>query len=139
MIQSKDMRRPETIQWDLPISASDFEILKKGCKPRSMDDRWSVRPTYLRESHAYSISWTRSWTGDPHYTLIIVRNLSSRKGPVIESMIYESFTQSDIDITAEMAKQEVICLSRNMLGCEIKAFPEIDEDQVFSYPLDPAD
>jgi hypothetical protein len=129
------MRRPETIEWGMPISESDFEILRKGFKPRWMEDRWAVRPTFLRESNAYSIRWTRSWTGDPHYELIIARNLSSRKGPMIRAMVYESFTQSDINITADMAKQEVICLSRNMLGCDIKAFGEIDEDKVFYYPL----
>jgi hypothetical protein len=56
---------------------------------------------------------------------------------MIKAMIYESFTQSDINITADMAKQEVICLSRLMLRCDIKSFPEIDDDKVFHYPLLP--
>jgi hypothetical protein len=130
-----EMRRPETVQWNLPISDADFAILKKGLRPQSMDDKWSVHPTYLRESNAYSVSWARSWTGYPHYTLIIARNVSSSKGPLIESMVFESFTRADIEITAEMAKQEVICLSRNVLECEIAAFPPIDDNKVFVYPL----
>jgi hypothetical protein len=133
------MRRPEKIEWDLPISESDFEKLKKGFKPTCMEDHWAVQPTYLRESNAYSICWTRSWTGDPHYVLIIARNLSSAKGPTIQAMIYESFTQSDINITAEMAKQEVICLSRGLLRCGINAFPEIDRKKVFHYPKVPVE
>jgi hypothetical protein len=130
-----EMRRPQTVQWDLPISDADFTILKKGLRPESMDDKWSVHPTYLQESNAYSVSWARSWTGYPHYTLIIARNISSSKGPVIESMVFESLTRADNKITAEMAKQEVICLSRNVLGCKIAAFPPIDGDKVFVYPL----
>jgi hypothetical protein len=50
-------------------------------------------------------------------------------------MVFESLTRADNKITAEMAKQEVICLSRNVLGCKIAAFPPIDGDKVFVYPL----
>jgi hypothetical protein len=131
-----EMRQPLTAQWNLPISSADFEILKTGFQSQSMDDKWNAIPTFLRESNAYSVVWSRSWTGDFHYILIIKETLPGTAGPGIESMIYESYTTSDIRITAEMAKEEVICLARGWLECEIKKFPEIDYNRVFSYPLE---
>jgi hypothetical protein len=129
------MREPQTIEWNLPISVSDFNILKTGFRSGNFDDKWAIDSSHLHESDAYSVAWSRSWTGHPHYILIIKENLSGTAGPGIESMIYESFTQADIRITAHMAKEEVICLARINFGCKFKEYPEVDMDKVFVYPL----
>jgi hypothetical protein len=129
------MAYPKTVHWNLPISPLDFEKLRGGFEPLMMEDKWEVKSTYFKESNTYCATWTRSWTDTPFYALILRRNLSKSTGPIIESMVFESFTYADIHITAEMAKKEVVWLARGVLACDIKAFPEIDIDEVFNYPL----
>jgi hypothetical protein len=120
------MRRPKTVQWDLPISKSDYNLLKTGFIPQSIDDRWEMKPTYLEESSAYSLRFARSWTGISHYVLIV-----KDQGPVIDSMIYESLTEDGNEIAKDTAKKEVIALARDWLNCEIGAFPSLDGESLF--------
>jgi hypothetical protein len=134
------MAYPETVHWNLPISLLDFEKLKDGFEAHTMEDKWEVKSTYSKESNSYCATWTRSWTDTPFYALVLRRNLSKSVGPIIESVVFESFTYAAIHITAEMAKKEVVWLARGVLACDIEAYPEIDIDEVFNYPLqDPTD
>jgi hypothetical protein len=120
------MQRPRTVHWNLPISESDYNLLKIGFTPRSMDDYWEMKPVYLEESSAYSLRFLRTWTGISHYVLII-----KDQGPVIDSMVYESLTQGGNEITEDTAKKEVIALARGGLKCEIEAFPSLDGEVLF--------
>jgi hypothetical protein len=124
------MRRPKKVQWDLPISKSDYNLLKTGFTPQSSDDRWEMKPAYLEESSTYSVCFARTWTGIPHYILIL-----KDQGPVIDSMIYESQTEGGNEITEDTAKKEVIALSRDWLKCKIGAFPSLDGESLF-FPVD---
>jgi hypothetical protein len=63
--EESTMRRPETVHWDLHINKTDYNLLKTGFTPQSMDDRWEMKPAYLEESSAYSLCFARSWTGIP--------------------------------------------------------------------------
>jgi hypothetical protein len=126
------MRRPKTVHWDLPISKTDYNLLKTGFTPHTMDDRWEMTPDYLEESSAYSLRFARSWTGIPHYVLIV-----RDQGPIIDSMVYESLTEGGNEITENTAKKEVIALARDWLKCEIGAFPSLEGESLF-FPVDDA-
>jgi hypothetical protein len=68
--------------------------------------------------------------------LAIVRNLSSREGPVVGSVIFGSSTRADVEITAEMAQRQAVCPLRCLLRCEIEAFKPIEKSRLFFYPIE---
>jgi hypothetical protein len=53
------MNSPETIEWGLPISQSDFKKFVKGFNSEQMEDRWRILPT-PKENNTYCIEFRRS-------------------------------------------------------------------------------
>ncbi|CAN8104769.1 unnamed protein product [Discula destructiva] len=48
------MEHPETASWGLSISDADFAKLKRGVRPRDMDDRWIFQAMTCTETADYA-------------------------------------------------------------------------------------
>jgi hypothetical protein len=130
------MFQPAEVQLNLPISLTDFEKFKAGFKPTQPEDGWVIIPTYLKEKDAWSVNWERMAFDHSHYVFVILPASADGKGPLIESLIYESRTAARINISEDMAIKEAIFRARYDLECDIEAFPNIDFDEVFQYTMD---
>lgn len=120
--EKKFMRRPRTIQWNIPISEADFGRLLAGYRPTCMEEKWVIKSKHLTEKNAYRVRFARSWTSNPYHELFI-----NEKGTAIESLAYESIDDAGQDITEDEAKDVVIRLARGWLECDIEAIPKEDE------------
>jgi hypothetical protein len=119
------MNSPETIEWGLPISQSDFKKFVKGFNSGQMEDRWRILPT-PKENNTYCIEFRRSWTGDLYYTLEVAADHPDSKGPVIKTITWKSQTEGGVRLTHGMAKDAVIHISRAYMRSRLKEYPEID-------------
>ena len=130
------MEEPATASWDLSISDTDLDKLKAGFMPQDMDDKWRITVTDQSQEGTSSIHFARSWTGIEHYVLFVKSNdggSSGGSGGKIEAITWEQ-NKGGIRITEELAKKEVVYMSRNLLECRFEALPEYSFEEVFDHP-----
>jgi hypothetical protein len=132
----RDIFRPTEVPLNLPISLTDLEKFKAGFKPTQPDDGWEINSAYLKEKDAWSVNWARMAFGHSHYVFVILPASARGKGPLIESLIYDSRTAARINITEDVTINEAIFRARSDPGCEIEAHPNIGFDEVFQYTFD---
>jgi hypothetical protein len=72
-----------------------------------------------------------------HYVLTVKSgdggSSSSGGGAKIESITWEQ-NMGGIRIPEELAKKEVVLITRNVLECDFEALPEYDFNEVHNYP-----
>lgn len=146
-VQSRNidtMLEPATAPWGLRISDSDYGKLSAGLEPQDMDDKWRVRVIDLSESATTAVHFSRSWTDQEYYVLVlkpidraaaaaVTTTTSGGGGMEIEALIWEQ-DKGGIHMTEELAKIEVILVSRSILGCDFEALPDYDSSSLENHP-----
>ncbi|OTB12316.1 hypothetical protein K445DRAFT_321304 [Daldinia sp. EC12] len=119
------MKKPLTAPLDVPISDSDLEKIKAGCKSKSMDDKWNLLVENPDEKGGISLHIIRSWLDEPCYILHIAPKSSSEDGgsAKVRGITWEG-NKAGLQCDAEQAKKEAVILCRGHLRCEFEALPQ---------------
>lgn len=123
--EPKPMRDPGTAQWDVAISADDFNKLKLGFMAQEMEDKWVIAATGPDESGVISIRIIRSWLNMPIYVLHI-RPAGDSGGARIESFTWEKALgeHGEFRVSERQAKKEAVILCRIHTDCKLEQLPE---------------
>jgi hypothetical protein len=128
------MNEPRTVPWGVRISNDDFTKMKAGFEGSSQDDKWRFRASDQSDSGNTSITITRAGLRKDFYILHIKGDDVGDGSRIIEEFTWDHHIQKT-DIPEERAKREAVVLSRNILGCELKALPDYhDRSDLFRYP-----
>jgi hypothetical protein len=128
------MQEPAIARWNVGISDTDFAKLKAGFEPQDHDDKWRYFVTDESENGNISIHVIRTGTRVEHYILSVKPGEGSSGGGKIETITWEQNLQGRIRISVDLAKKEVVLITRSVLGCDFEALPEIDFGEVFNHP-----
>ena len=119
------MKEPATAPWGLRISDTDLEEFKAGFRPQDMDDKWYYYVSATEQPITVHIA--RSAFNTLMYALYIVvkpgDDGSSGSSAEIASITWET---SRGCLLEEEAKEEVVGITRSVLGCDFDALP-VDE------------
>ncbi|KUI59489.1 hypothetical protein VP1G_06764 [Cytospora mali] len=154
------MKDPATASWGLSISHADFVKLKRGFRPREMEDRWIFKTMTDEEvsdeaiseeemtdeelidesltdeamldlDQGGNISIRRRWTDKGIYRLAVKPN-EGGAGATIEAITWER-SQGD-RVSEEEAKIDAVILCRLIVKCESAAAPDYDRSLFSALP-----
>jgi hypothetical protein len=115
---------PATVDWNLAISRSDFEKLRRGFRCRSQDDKWSIVRT-CEENDVYTINFHRAGTGRTFYILELAADHPISNGPAIKSITWRLHPTPEYHLTDGDAKDSVVHIARNYIECGLEGYPEV--------------
>lgn len=129
----KAMKDPMTAPWDTIISIADVDKLKRGFKPRNMDDKWEILVEDPNENGHLSIHIVRFLLREECYTVCIIpgasSNISGGVSARFESLTWETNKPGDktkvaLQSDAEQAKEEALLIFKNVLYCKFETLPQ---------------
>ncbi|KAF9731659.1 hypothetical protein PMIN06_012141 [Paraphaeosphaeria minitans] len=110
-----------TAEWGLTIKHTDYEKLLGGFKPRSMDDKWLCISDAPDARGNMTIHWYRSWGHVECYKVLVeVQDPNQTEGndwAKLSNIAWEKIL-GGLEVSEEEAKEDVVDLCRNFVGCE---------------------
>jgi hypothetical protein len=119
---------PAMAQWDRPITHQDYNKMLKGCKPKSMEDKWNIKMDAPEDAQGNAILHLYfGWTPREEFSLDIVagdpNKTEAKEWARIVKISWKVDFPGGLTVDEEEAKTVVIRLCNNLLGCTIE-----DED-----------
>ncbi|CAH0021771.1 unnamed protein product [Clonostachys rhizophaga] len=129
----KPIDNDETASWGLSISSSDFQKLKNGFSPMSMDDKWVIKAMEPDQNGNITVHYARSWTGAQFYILTL--RPADDNSAVVETITWRRGANTSATTSSKQARKESVILSRMLLGCRFESLPQYNSS-IFWNPQD---
>ena len=126
------MKDPHTAPWGVSISNADLTKLKAGLEPQNQDNKWRVWASDQDQSGNMSITFARTAFRREMY---IFHVKAGDGGNSIEAFTWEQ-SNGAARISEELAKKQVVVLSRKLLECDMEALPEYGDSVTWKLPAE---
>lgn len=109
------MDHPLTAPWGMRISNPDFDRLKSGFKPESMDHKWECSASAPDAKGSVMVCLSRSWTGRQQIVMVVDR-CSDGDGAEIVQITWDQGS-SEARLTEMDGKAMATSLCKSLMGC----------------------